>query len=83
MKLVSDPAYERAQRYGLFTGSLEEFQTRRLEAACALSRRYGRARCARASTIVVPSAYLAEIAEGWGLRGDRIHVAHEPRAAAS
>ena len=26
VKLVSDPAYERAQRYGLFGGSLEEFQ---------------------------------------------------------
>ena len=26
LKLVSDPAYERAQRYGLFTGSVEEFQ---------------------------------------------------------
>ena len=25
-KLVSDPAYERAQRYGLFAGTLEEFQ---------------------------------------------------------
>ena len=25
-KLVSDPAYERAQRYGRFRGSLEEFQ---------------------------------------------------------
>ena len=27
-KLVSDPAYERAQRYGRFHGSLEEFQER-------------------------------------------------------
>ena len=29
VKLVSDPAYERAQRYGAFTGSLEEFQSAR------------------------------------------------------
>ena len=27
IKLVSDPAYERAQRYRLFSGTLEEFQT--------------------------------------------------------
>ena len=26
-KLVSDPAYERAQRYGAFSGTLEEFQS--------------------------------------------------------
>ena len=28
VKLVSDPAYERARRYGLFGGTLEEFQRR-------------------------------------------------------
>ena len=46
LKLVSDPAYERAQRYGLFTGSVEEFQTaagRRLQALKARGRgRFGR-----------------------------------------
>ena len=26
IKLVSDPAYERARRLGLFSGTLEEFQ---------------------------------------------------------
>src|SRR3954449_11722567 len=28
-KLVSDPAYERARRYGLFSGTVEEFQAAR------------------------------------------------------
>ena len=32
----------------------------------------------RAVTIVVPSAYQAEIARGWGLRDDRIHVLTNP-----
>ena len=77
VKLVSDPAYERAQRYGLYSGSLAEFQTaasRRVRALKALRTRTLRA----ASTVVVPSAYLAEIAEGWGLRHDRIHVLSNP-----
>ena len=79
-KLVSDPAYERARRYGLFGGSLEEFQTatdvrvRTLKALRTASLR-------RAHTIVVPSAYLASIAKGWGLDAQRIHVLVNPAPA--
>ena len=76
-KLVSDPAYERARRYRLFDGTLEEFQQaggRSVEALKAARTRALR----RARSIVVPSAYLAGIAEGWGLRGDRIRVLTNP-----
>jgi hypothetical protein len=72
-KLVSDPAYERARRYGFFDGTLEQFQqpaSRRVE---ALKR--GRTRALRrARSLVVPSAYLAEIAGGWGLDRSRLTV---------
>ena len=67
-KLVSDPAYERARRYRLFSGTLEEFQgarsrpVRLLKALRTLSLQ-------RAVTVVAPSAYLAEIADRWGLHG--------------
>jgi glycosyltransferase involved in cell wall biosynthesis len=76
-KLVSDPAYERAQRYGLFAGTLEEFQhaastpVRLLKSARTLA--LGRAR-----TLVVPSAYLAELVAAWGLRRERLHVLLNP-----
>jgi glycosyltransferase involved in cell wall biosynthesis len=76
-KLVSDPAYERATRYGLFSGSLEEFQG-------APGRRLGALRSARtrallrARSLVVPSAYLAAIAGGWGLPAARLHVLTNP-----
>jgi glycosyltransferase involved in cell wall biosynthesis len=76
-KLVSDPAYERAQRYGLFDGTLEGFQHgggRRVGALKAARTRALR----RASSIVVPSAYLAQIARGWSLDGGRIHVLTNP-----
>jgi glycosyltransferase involved in cell wall biosynthesis len=76
-KLVSDPAYERAQRYGRFHGSLEEFQGASTPAVRALKALRTRAlRTAR--TIVVPSAYLAAIAAGWGLRRERLHVLTNP-----
>ena len=76
-KLVSDPAYERARRYGLFDGTLEEFQhpgTARVE---ALKRARSRA-LRRARRIVVPSAYLASIAGGWGLDPGRVSVLPNP-----
>ena len=76
-KLVSDPAYERARRYGLFSGTLEEFQapgSKRVEAlkhARTLALR-------RAGAIVVPSGYLAAIAGKWRLDGGRISVLPNP-----
>ena len=42
-KLVSDPAYERARRYRLFAGTLEEFQVA-VARRCGRSRRLGRER---------------------------------------
>ena len=81
VKLVSDPAYERARRYGLFDGSLEDFQRpsgrRRVEAL-----KKGRTLVLQhASAIVVPSAYLKRIAETWGLARTPIIVLHNPAPA--
>jgi glycosyltransferase involved in cell wall biosynthesis len=65
-KLVSDPAYERAWRYGLFRGTLEEFQTASGSRVVAL-KRLRTLSLSRARRLVVPSRYLAAIAAGWGL----------------
>jgi glycosyltransferase involved in cell wall biosynthesis len=76
-KLVSDPAYERARRYGLFGGPLEAFQdassppVRTLKALRTASLR-------RAYRIVVPSRYLAKVAGSWGLDERRIEVVSNP-----
>ena len=77
VKLTSDPAYERARRYGLFSGATAEFQsaaTRPIRLLKALRN----AALRRARTIVVPSAYLARFAETWGLDGRRIRVLTNP-----
>jgi len=76
-KLVSDPAYERARRYRLFAGTLEEFQGASTAPVRAL--KAARTRALRAATtIVVPSAYLAEIARGWRLSDARVLVLTNP-----
>jgi len=76
-KLVSDPAYERARRLRLFTGTLEEFQHASTPAVRALRAARTQA-LATATAIVVPSAYLAEIAVGWGLDRGRVTVLTNP-----
>ena len=76
-KLVSDPAYERARRYGLFDGPLEAFQTAG-GPKVDLLKRLRTASLRRAERIVVPSRYLAEMAARWRLDASRIEVLVNP-----
>lgn len=75
VKLVSDPAYERAVRYRLFAGTVEDFQ-RAVGVRLAALRQARTAALLSAREVVVPSAYLAEIARGWGL--ERVVVLPNP-----
>jgi glycosyltransferase involved in cell wall biosynthesis len=79
-KLVSDPAYERARRYGLFAGTLEAFQADRSVRTLPL-KRLRTVALRQARRIVVPSRYLAEIAAGWGVDRTRIEVLTNPAPA--
>jgi glycosyltransferase involved in cell wall biosynthesis len=76
-KLVSDPAYERARRYGLFAGSLESFQSDNSTRVLPL-KLLRTASLRRARRLVVPSRYLADIAAKWGLDRSRIEVLTNP-----
>ncbi|MEA2154670.1 MAG: L-malate glycosyltransferase [Solirubrobacteraceae bacterium] len=69
VKLVNDPAYERARNLGRTTSTLEAFQHD--DGGDPVVRALRRARdraldCA--GELIVPSEYLARIARGWGLR---------------
>ena len=76
-KLVSDPAYERARRYGFFAGDLESFQRAAGQRIGAL-KRLRTASLGRADRVVVPSSYLAELAAGWGIDRGRLEVLVNP-----
>jgi glycosyltransferase involved in cell wall biosynthesis len=78
VKLVADEAYERERRTGRFDGSLQEFQRERggLRARALRTTRTWALR--RARRILVPSAYLRDIAVGWGIGGDRVVVVPNP-----
>jgi glycosyltransferase involved in cell wall biosynthesis len=77
VKLTADPAYERARRWGLWRGTLEEFQ--RVAPVWTLPLRLARdADVRRAAHVVTPSAYLRELALGWGVAPDRATVLPNP-----
>ena len=66
VKLTADPAYERARRWGLWRGSLEDFQT--APPPTTLPLRLARdADVRRAAHVITPSSYLRELALGWGV----------------
>jgi glycosyltransferase involved in cell wall biosynthesis len=77
VKLVSDPAYERAFRYGAFTGSLEAFQ-QTTSVRVRLFKDLRTASLLRARRVVVPSRYLAAMATEWGVPRTRVEVLVNP-----
>lgn len=81
LKLTADPAYERALRLGAFSGSLEDFQCARGPAVLPF-RAARDAAVRRAAHVVCPSAFLRELALGWGLDGDRVTVLPNPAPSA-
>ena len=78
IKLVSDPAYERARRLGLFFGTLEEFQRTSSQRRVRYLKQARRLTLARASKIITPSHYLADIARGWGIPSEQVIVIPNP-----
>ena len=79
VKLVADEAFERARRAGRFAGSLEEYQrSRRGGPRDRILRATRTAALRRARRVIVPRAYLREIAIGWGLAPERLLVVPNP-----
>jgi len=77
VKLVSDEVFERMQRSGRFSGSLDAFQRMGGARVRFLRRTRGWA-LRRASRVLSPSAYLSGIALGWGLDPERVSVLPNP-----
>jgi glycosyltransferase involved in cell wall biosynthesis len=76
-KLTADPAFERARRWGLWHGSLEGFQENAGTATLPL-RLTRNMDLRRAAHVVTPSAYLRELATGWGVASGRVSLLPNP-----
>ncbi len=76
-KLTADPAYERARRWGIAQGSLEDFQSR--PGAASLPLRLARDfDLRRAAHVITPSAFLRQLVVGWGVPADRVTLLPNP-----
>jgi glycosyltransferase involved in cell wall biosynthesis len=83
VKLANDPAFERARARGLFNGDVDAFQHVAGDARMRLLRALRSATLARATTIITPSAYLANMAEAWAIGGTCVKVIPNPTSAPS
>lgn len=76
LKIVGDPAWERAVRKGWIspTEDIDDFQRRRYGAAVTLDQQR-RAREARhMDGVIVPSQYLKQLVVGWGVNPAQVRV---------
>lgn len=74
VKLVSDEVFERMQREGRFSGSLEDFQGAGGGARVRFLRATRDRALRRGRHVLSPSGYLRRIALGWGLDPTRVSV---------
>jgi glycosyltransferase involved in cell wall biosynthesis len=81
LKLVNDPAYDRARSLGAFSGTLDEFQGCQTPSVVRALKSLRRLTLSRASRVIIPSRFFADIARGWGLPADRISVVPNPAPA--
>ena len=78
IKLTTDEAYERAQRRGLYDGDMDSFQRADGGVRVRTLRRSRDAALRAATRIICPSAYLREMAIGWGVAPERATVIPNP-----
>jgi len=78
IKLTADPAYERARRRGVTEVSIADFQQGGGGLQIALLRSARDQELRRAAHVICPSAYLRELAIGWGLAPEAVSVLPNP-----
>ncbi len=78
IKLTADPAFERARRRGMVDGNVDAFQHADVGPAVRLLRLARDAELKHASHVFTPSAYLRDLAVGWGVAPQRVSVLPNP-----
>ena len=75
-KVVSDWAWEMADRRGWTSHDVEAFQTGPASLKVRVAKAFHRRAVRMADTVIVPSRHIARLAEGWGVDPARIHVVY-------
>lgn len=66
LKLVNDPAYERARNSGFFAGTLEDFQAPATDLRLRGLKAVRDVMLRQADRVITPSHYLADVVRTWG-----------------
>jgi glycosyltransferase involved in cell wall biosynthesis len=76
VKIVGDPAWERAIRRGWIapTEDIDAYQQRRYGLAANVDRARLRREASRYDAVIVPSQYLERMVVGWGVPAERVRV---------
>ncbi|HEY2326976.1 MAG TPA: glycosyltransferase family 4 protein [Gaiellaceae bacterium] len=82
LKIAGDPAFERALRRGLTSGTLAEFQHERSPATLPL-RLVRNAIVRRSAHVITPSTFLRDAVFAWGVPNSRVSVLPNPAPAIS
>jgi glycosyltransferase involved in cell wall biosynthesis len=78
LKLTADPAFERARRRGMVGGDVEQFQHAHVGPAIRALRVARDAELRGAAHVFTPSAWLRDLAIGWGVDAQRVSVLPNP-----
>ena len=78
IKLTADPAFERARRRGMVGGDVEQFQHASVGPAIRALRVARDAELRGAAHVFTPSAWLRDLAVGWGVDAGRVSVLPNP-----
>jgi glycosyltransferase involved in cell wall biosynthesis len=78
VKLTADPAFERSRRRGLVEGNVDDFQAGGGGLVPTLLRLARDVELRHAAHVFCPSAYLRELAIGWGVPSERVSVLPNP-----
>jgi glycosyltransferase involved in cell wall biosynthesis len=81
LKLTADPAHERARRRGFSEGNVAEFQSEQGGLHVRALRAARDAELSGAAHVFSPSAYLRDLAIGWGVDAGRVEVLPNPAPA--
>jgi glycosyltransferase involved in cell wall biosynthesis len=78
VKLTADPAFERSRRRGFVEGDVDDFQVHSGGPVVGLLRFARDVELRHAAHVFTPSAYLRELALGWGVAPERVSVLPNP-----
>ena len=81
LKLTADPAFERARRRSMIGGNVDEFQRAEVGPSIRALRVARDLELRHAAHVFTPSAYLRDLAIGWGVEPGRVSVLPNPAPA--